>query len=75
MPSSVRSDICRAMPKLAKKKLPRQEHPYLVGCTESEARLIQRGAAKQGLGPIVFMRDLALFQARRLLGLRQPGEA
>lgn len=66
--------IYRDMPKAAvKPKAPRKQHPYLVGCTDQEAALIARGAKKAGQGPTTFLRDLGLFQARRLLGLRQPG--
>lgn len=61
------------MPKTPEKpKKPRQEHPFLVGCTHKEAALIARGAAKFGMGPIEFLRDSALFQARDLLGMKQP---
>lgn len=60
--------------KTKKQKKPRQEHPYLVGCTHKEAALIARGAAKFGMGPIEFLRDSAIFQARDALGLKQSSE-
>lgn len=56
------------MPKLAQKKptkTPRKQHPFLVGCTFEEAGLISAEAARRGVGPITFMRDLALKAASR----------
>lgn len=58
-----------------KQKPPSRQHPFLVGCTEHEASLLTRAGKKLGQGPITFLRDIALFRARQLLGLRQPGDA
>ncbi len=63
---------CMAKAKKSKAPTPRKQHPFLVGCTEEEAALISRGAAKFEMGPTTFLRDCGLFQAREALGLKQP---
>jgi len=54
-----------------KKKTPRKQHPYLVGCTTEEAALIERGASRHGLGPTTFLRTCAMIAARKALGLKR----
>lgn len=48
-----------------KAKPTRKQHPFLVGCTHEEAENITAEAARRGVGPITFMRSLALMAAKR----------
>ncbi len=63
-----------AKKKKASGKRPRQEHPFLVGCSHREAYMLARGATALGLrGPVTLLREAALDAARDALGLK-PGE-
>jgi hypothetical protein len=41
-------------------KTPRKQHPFLVGCTLAEAKIIKKNAKLSGVGPTTYMRMLAL---------------
>lgn len=53
---------------------PRRQAPILLGLDLQESALITRAAARLKMPRMTFARESVLFQARDVLGLKQPGD-